>query len=113
MVCLSNFSHPHQRSAVSVAISTVLKPMQSDAVEQATGGSRFENLREKIAAVRERRDRYQEMLAELERTGEDQISLTDPDSRAMAAHTHVAVGYNVQIAVGLDARATNLARYRG
>ena len=39
------------------------------------------------------------MLAELERTGEDQISLTDPDSRAMAAHTHVAVGYNVQIAV--------------
>ena len=28
-----------------------------------------------------------------------QISLTDPDSRAMAAHTHVAVGYNVQIAV--------------
>jgi hypothetical protein len=27
----------------------------------------------------------------LERTGEDQISLTDPDSRAMASHTHVAV----------------------
>jgi transposase len=39
------------------------------------------------------------MLAELDRTGESQISLTDPDSRAMAAHTHVAVGYNAQIAV--------------
>jgi hypothetical protein len=39
------------------------------------------------------------MLAQLDRTGEDQISLTDPDSRAMAAHMHVAVGYNVQIAV--------------
>jgi transposase len=72
---------------------------QSDTAEQATGGSRVENLREKIAAVRERRDRCQTMLAELERNGEDQISLTDPDSRAMAAHTHVAVGYNVQIAV--------------
>jgi len=72
---------------------------QSDAAEQATGGSRVENLREKIAAVRERRDRCQEMLAELERTGEDQIWLTDPDSRAMAAYTHVAVGYNVQVAV--------------
>ena len=36
------------------------------------------------------------MLAQLgERTGEDQISLTDPDSRAMAAHTKVAVGYNI------------------
>jgi len=39
------------------------------------------------------------MLAELDQTGESQISLTDPDSRAMAAHTHVAVGYNVHIAV--------------
>ena len=39
------------------------------------------------------------MLAELDRTGESQISLTDPDSRAMAAHTKVAVGYNVQTAV--------------
>jgi transposase len=39
------------------------------------------------------------MLAQLERTGEDQISLTDPDSRAMAAHTKVAVGYNIQVAV--------------
>jgi hypothetical protein len=29
------------------------------------------------------------MLTQLERTGEDQISLTDPDSRAMAARTKV------------------------
>lgn len=71
----------------------------SDATEQAAGGSRVKNLAEKIAAIRERRTRCQDMLAELDRTGEDQISLTDPDSRAMAAHTHVAVGYNVQIAV--------------
>jgi len=71
----------------------------ADAAEISTSGSRVENLAEKIAAVRGRRDRCQEMLAELDRTGESQISLTDPDSRAMAAHTRVAVGYNVQIAV--------------
>jgi len=71
----------------------------SDAAEQAAGGSRVKNLSEKIVAIRERRIRCQEILAELDRTGEDQISLTDPDSRAMAAHTHVAVGYNVQVAV--------------
>ena len=71
----------------------------SDAAEQSAGGSRVQNLSEKIAAVRERRARCQEMLAKLERTGADQISLTDPESRAMAAHTHVAVGYNVQVAV--------------
>ena len=71
----------------------------SDAAEQGAGGSRVHNLAEKITAIRERRTRCQEMLAELDRTGEDQISLTDPDSRAMAGHTRVAVGYNVQIAV--------------
>ena len=71
----------------------------SDATEQSAGGARVANLAEKIAAIRGRRERCQEMLAELDRTGESQISLTDPDSRAMAAHTRVAVGYNVQIAV--------------
>jgi transposase len=64
---------------------------QTDAAESKTGGSRVENLAEKIAAIRTRRTRCQDMLAQLERTGEDQISLTDPDSRAMAAHTRVAV----------------------
>jgi transposase len=72
---------------------------QSDAAESKTSGSRVENLAEKIAAIRARRTRCQEMLARLDQTGDDQISLTDPDSRAMAAHTHVAVGYNIQVAV--------------
>jgi len=72
---------------------------QGDATESKTGGSRVKNLAEKIAAIRARRTRCQDMLTELDRTGKDQISLTDPDSRAMAAHTRVAVGYNVQVAV--------------
>ena len=72
---------------------------QSDTADSNTGGSRVKNLAEKITAIRERRARCKDMLAELDRTGEDQISLTDPDSRAMAAHTHVAVGYNAQVAV--------------
>jgi len=72
---------------------------QSDVNETGTVGSRVKNLAEKIAAIGKRRTRCKDMLAELDRTGEDQISLTDPDSRAMAAHTRVAVGYNVQVAV--------------
>lgn len=39
------------------------------------------------------------MLAELDRTGADQISLTHPDARAMARMTKVGVGYNIQLAV--------------
>lgn len=72
---------------------------EGDAAEKATGGARVKNLAEKIEALRKKRGQYDTMLKDLERTGEDQISLTDPDSRAMAAHTRVAVGYNIQVAV--------------
>jgi transposase len=71
----------------------------SDASEATMAGSRVKNLAEKINAIRGRRSRCQEMLAHLDRTGEEQVSLTDPDSRAMAAHTRVGVGYNAQVAV--------------
>ena len=64
-----------------------------------SASARTKNLVEKIEALRQKRARYGAILDELERTGESQISLTDPDSRAMAAHTKVGVGYNVQIAV--------------
>ena len=45
---------------------------------------------------------YRDALAA---SGEDQLSLTDPDSRAMHAATRVGVGYNIQIAV--DKPSTN------
>ena len=72
---------------------------EGDVTEAGTGGARTKNLAEKIEALRKKRGRYGAMLAELERTGESQISLTDPDSRAMAAHRKAGVGYNIQIAV--------------
>ena len=74
---------------------------EGDVVEEGGtgGGARTKNLAEKIEALRQKRGRYGAMLANLERTGENQISLTDPDSRAMAAYTKVGVGYNIQIAV--------------
>ena len=72
---------------------------EDDATEAGTSGSRTKNLAEKIEALRTKRGRYGALLNDLERGGEDQISLTDPDSRAMAAHTKVGGGYNIQIAV--------------
>ena len=57
------------------------------------------NLAEKIATLQKRRDGYATIAAELERTGESQVSLTDPDSRAMATYPKVGVGYNAQVAV--------------
>jgi len=73
---------------------------EGDVEEGGTGGSsRVPNLAEKIEAIRNKRDRLRSLLESLDRSGESQISLTDPDSQAMAAHTRVAVGYNAQIAV--------------
>jgi transposase/IS5 family transposase len=69
-----------------------------DAEERATGGSRVKNLVEKIEALKKKRGEYAAHLSALE-SGESQVSLTDPDSRAMAAYTKVGVGYNIQIAV--------------
>ncbi len=67
--------------------------------ESGTGGGEVENIREKIAAIQGRRERFEEHRDALAASGEDQLSLTDPDSRAMHAATRVGVGYNIQIAV--------------
>jgi transposase len=72
---------------------------EGDAAESGMGGARTKNLAEKIEALRNKRGYYAALLAKMERTGEVQVSLTDPDSRAMAAHTKVGVGYNIQVAV--------------
>ena len=72
---------------------------EGDTEECGTGGSRVNNLADKIEALKKKRGEYAAHLKGLEKSGESQISLTDPDSRAMAAHTKVGVGYNVQIAV--------------
>ena len=70
-----------------------------DIEERSSGGSRVKNLAEKIEALKNKRGEYAAHLAALEKSGESQVSLTDPDSRAMAAYTKVGVGYNIQIAV--------------
>jgi len=67
--------------------------------EDGPGGGRDDRLQEKIAAIRERRTRLEGHAKALEASGEDQISLTDPDARAMYPKSRIGVGYNVQIAV--------------
>jgi hypothetical protein len=61
---------------------------RTDVEEDGVGGRRAENLTEKIAALKERKTRHEGMLKELERTGQSQVSLTDPDSRAMAFYPY-------------------------
>ena len=58
-----------------------------------------EELQNKIAKLKERRGRYEELLKELKVSGQSQVSLTDPDSRVMALTPRGEVSYNVQTAV--------------
>jgi transposase len=70
------------------------------AEEQAgVGAGSASELQEKIAALKDRKGRYRELLGALEQSGESQVSLSDPDSRAMSQGAGVTVGYNIQAAV--------------
>jgi len=62
-------------------------------------GSDQEELKEKIEKLKERKGRYEELLKELGASGQSQVSLTDPESRAMALTPRGEVSYNVQTAV--------------
>jgi hypothetical protein len=56
-------------------------------------------LKEKIAQLQERRSEYQALVKVREESGATQVSLTDPDSRALSMGQGSTVGYNVQAAV--------------
>jgi transposase len=56
-------------------------------------------LKQKIEKLKERKGRYEELLKELGASGQSQVSLTDPESRAMALTPRGEVSYNVQTAV--------------
>lgn len=54
-------------------------------------------IQEKIEERKEKHDKYTRVSKKLEQSGEEQISLTDPDSRAVILHRNIInVGYNVQ-----------------
>lgn len=77
---------------------------QSDEQEEASSaefGPRLsaDELKSKIAQLKERKKELQSLAQDLEQSGATQVSLTDPDSRAMSMGRGSTIGYNVQAAV--------------
>ena len=74
-----------------------------DSADQAEAGTPASGtaveLRQKIEALRTRHDEYAALLAQLDTSGDTQISLSDPDSRSMKVGGRIDVCYNVQTAV--------------
>jgi len=68
------------------------------------------DLEKKVEERKEKRSKYQEIQKELEASGEEQISLTDPDSRSVILHKNIInVGYNIQ--ASSDAKHKLLVEY--
>jgi transposase len=86
-----------QQAQIEARLEEYLKAMESaDAADAPAAAPSAAELQAKIARLTERQSQIQERLQTLARTGESQLSATDPDSRGMkSAHGHV-VGYNVQ-----------------
>ena len=70
-------------------------------------------LKDKIDSLKDRKDKYQELLKKMKSTNTREISLTDPDARAMLTSQKVQVSYNIQTTVDkkykliLDNEVTN------
>ena len=90
----------HRLKKVDERLERYLKEMdEADAQDPGGSTASVNDLASKIESLRQRRATLQAHGETLEESGESQLSLTDPDARAMDAHTRVAVGYNAQIAV--------------
>jgi len=101
-------------------VNAYLKELdEADAQEEASRadserGLSVEELKHKIAQLKERKMELKSLAQDLEKSGATQVSLTDPDSRAMSMGRGSTVGYNVQTAVDakhsliVDTQVTNM-----
>lgn len=67
--------------------------------ERDGGRGSGEDVAQKVATLMEKRAKMQAELAQLDASGETQLSRTDPDARRLSKSGQAVAGYNVQIAV--------------
>ena len=72
---------------------------ENDKREAHVSSPSAEELRKKIELLKGRQEEYRELLKKLKESGETQISLTDPDSRAMVNNQRIEASYHVQTTV--------------
>src|SRR5215470_1793251 len=89
---------------IEESVARYLRQLDSADRQEAseTRTTKTTRLKEKIAKLKEEMQRLYGLKARMLATADQQISLTDPDSRSMATSGRGSgvVGYNVQVAVG-------------
>ena len=97
-----NFSRKHfldLLNQIEERIETYLTELETqDQDETNVGHTAAKELAQKIAALKKKKQSWLTIKARM-KPGETQVSLTDPDARAMGGKRGRVVGYNVQIAV--------------
>jgi len=89
-----------QMRAVDKAILRYLQELdENDRKEERLPPERIKDLKKKIAKLRAKRQLYEEVDTQMKASGEQEVSLTDPDSRVMPMQKRSDMGYNAQIAV--------------
>lgn len=84
--------------SIDEQINHYLKDLdQGDESEKDIKDPSPKELQEKIDQLNSKKDEFEEIKEQLEKSGETQISLTDPDSRMMKTFKSTDVSYNVQI----------------
>ena len=97
-----NFTRAGLEKALGKAderLDRYLEEMDEADADEPAGGAEAKGLESKIAALRQRRAALSARREQLEESGREQLSLTDPDSRLVKTAKGAVVGYNVQIAV--------------
>ena len=73
---------------------------QLDACDAIEKSDKINNIEEKLKRLKEHKIKYESIAAQIQQSGEPQVSTTDPDSRALLIHGQVVeVSYNTQAAV--------------
>jgi len=73
---------------------------QLDASDAKEKSDKINNIEEKLKRLKEHKIKYESIAAQIQQSGEPQVSTTDPDSRALLIHGQVVeVSYNTQAAV--------------
>jgi len=98
-----NFTHANIKrrlKEIDKSVDQYLKQIISaDRLEESVAKNKTDRLENKIIKLRKEVERLNNMTAQFDATQAKQISLTDPDARAMKARGYATIGYNVQTAV--------------
>ena len=100
----------YRLKVIDERVSKYIKEMEEQDRKEETGESKHADLlEEKVKKLLKRKEEYSEILNKLKESGQNEVSLVDPDSRLMKSRDVIEPCYNSHVAV--DAKNHLIADY--